>query len=487
MERLTPSAAQAGPWPAVRTPTTASAPPRPAIASVLASGLLLVLLALVVRPLAGLGDELRFPAPEFTQGYQFRETTVPEATTELRQWVDVAVLLGALGLAAWLAIWKRSRQGLFALMLFSLAYFGFYKQGCVCPIGAIQNMALALFHPGYAVPLTVIVLFLAPLVFALFLGRVFCSSVCALGAIQDLIALRPVSVPRKLSIGLSMIPYAYLGLAVLFAATDTGFVICRYDPFIGFFRLGGQLPYLVLGAVFLAVGIFVARPYCRFFCPYGVLLGWMSRFARWHLAITPTECVNCRLCETACPFDYIDKPNTGLARENRTTGVKRLGRLLVLGPLLVVLGGWVGHRLSVPMSRYNRTVRLAEELAAEHLDPARAAILETTTFRTQGKTEAELVAAARRVRSQLDVGGWLFGGFLGAIFSAKLIRVSLSRSQSEYLVNRAHCFSCGRCCSYCPSDASHQANLIALRAQTAALENPARAPAAAGTSTGGAA
>ena len=406
------------------------------------------------------GDEMRFPAPSFTTGYKLPETTVPEPKSQAGQWVDVGVLVAALSLASWLAIKKRTRKGVFALMMFSLLYFGFIKQGCVCPIGAIQNVTLSLFDSNYAVPLTVLIFFITPLAFALFFGRVFCASVCALGAIQDLVILKPITLPRKLTIGLSMIPYAYLGVAILFAATNTGFVICRYDPFIGFFRLNGNAPYLYLGAGFLLVGMFIARPYCRFFCPYGVLLGMMSRFARWHLTITPSECVNCRLCEKSCPFDYVEKPNLGLVRESRAAGVQRLGYLFVMLPCLVVLGGWVGHRLSVPMSRYNHAVMVAENLLVEKANPGLAPSLETTTFRTQGTPEAKLMAEARLVRSRMNAGGWLLGGLLGLVFGTKLIGVSVSRTRKDYEVDKTHCFSCARCCPYCPSDAIHKGNFV---------------------------
>ena len=421
---------------------------------------LLCLWTLCMSGTAEAADEMRFPAPEFSSDYQFPETTVPSPTSESQQWIDVAVLIVALSLASWLAIKKRSRKGLFALMIVCLLYFGFYKQGCVCPIGSIQNVTLSLFNTNYALPLTVLIFFIVPLVFALFFGRVFCSSVCALGAIQDLVVFKPINLPRKLTVGLSMIPYVYIAVAVTFAATNTGFLICRYDPFIGFFRLNGTAPHLYMGAGFLLAGIFIARPYCRFFCPYGVLLALMSRFSRWHLAITPTECVNCRLCEKSCPFDYIKKPNINLVREERAVGVNRLGHLIVMLPLLVVLGGWVGHRLSVPMSRYNNTVRLAEEVTAEKLNVQLAPTLETTTFRTQGTPETALLEDAYRIRAQMNLGGWLFGGFLGLIFGAKLIGVSLSRTQKDYEVDRAHCFSCGRCCSHCPSDAIHKGNFV---------------------------
>jgi len=84
-----------------------------------------------------LAQEMRFPKPEFQTGYDFPRTSVPPATTSLQQWIDVGVLFVALSVASYLAVVKRSRKGIFALMVFSLAYFGFYKQGCVCPIGSI--------------------------------------------------------------------------------------------------------------------------------------------------------------------------------------------------------------------------------------------------------------------------------------------------------------------------------------------------------------
>ena len=433
--------------------------------------LALTLLASIAQ--AGPDQDLRFPAPEFKSGYKFPETTAPPATSETRQWIDVVVLAAVLSLATWLAVKRHSRRGVFWLMIFSLLYFGFYKQGCICPIGSIQNVALSLFNSHYALPVTVLIFFGLPLLFALFFGRVFCASVCALGAIQDLVAIKPLQLPRKVTLGLSIIPYAYLGLAVLLASTNTGFLICRYDPFIGFFRLTANAPYLYLGAGFLLVGVFIARPYCRFFCPYGALLGLMSRLSRWHLTITPTICVNCRLCENSCPFDYIHKPNLGLARENSQAGVHRLGYLFLMLPVLVALCGWVGHRLSVPLSRYNSAVALAEQFLAEKQNPTLEPTLETKTFRSKGSTESELVQSALIIRSQLNLGGWLVGGFIGLVFGLKVIGFSTVRTQKDYEVDRTHCFSCARCCTYCPNDPGYQANFIVA---TPAVQQALTAP-----------
>jgi polyferredoxin len=249
----------------------------------------------------------RFPPPDFVN-HKLPEMTQPPPAQDLTDAIHVAALAAGLLVATWLALKRRSRRGLAILSVASLGYFGFYLAGCVCPIGSIQDVTAGLADSGFVLPLAVILIFLLPLVFALFVGRVFCSSVCPLGAIQDLILLRPVRLPLWIQYPLSLLPYFYLALAVLLAALGGGFVICEYDPFVSFFRLGGWTNILFYGGALLLVGLFVGRPYCRFLCPYGALLGLCSRVARWRVSITPNQCVSCRQCRGACPFGAIEPP-----------------------------------------------------------------------------------------------------------------------------------------------------------------------------------
>jgi ferredoxin len=222
---------------------------------------------------------------------------------------DVALLLVALLAATWIALVTRRRRQMLALAVACLAFFGFYREGCVCPIGAIQNVTLGIFDSSYYVPWTVIAYFALPLLFALAVGRVFCSSVCPLGAMQDVVLIKAVKLPRWLDRALRALPFVYLGLAVLLAATGSLFIICAYDPFVPFFRIAGPFFMLTAGGVMVALSLFIGRPYCRFLCPYGALLGVLSRFSLTGVTITPDECITCRLCEDACPFGAIEPAN----------------------------------------------------------------------------------------------------------------------------------------------------------------------------------
>ncbi|KKL14666.1 hypothetical protein LCGC14_2513390, partial [marine sediment metagenome] len=134
----------------------------------------------------------RFSPPDFESAHQLPQPTTPEPRENVLEYLDVAVLFLALLLSSYLVLKKRSRKLIFVLMIFSIAYFGFWREGCICPIGAIQNAVLTIFDADYAASITVILFLLLPLAFTLFFGRMFCAGVCPLGAIQDVFLLKPI-------------------------------------------------------------------------------------------------------------------------------------------------------------------------------------------------------------------------------------------------------------------------------------------------------
>jgi len=394
----------------------------------------------------------RFPPPEFESGYQLPSPTTPPPRADLFEYIDVAVLFLALAAASWLVHKKRSRSLIFALMLFSLAYFGFYRKGCICPVGAIQNVVLAIFDSTYTVPVTVILFFVLPLVFTLFFGRTFCAAVCPLGAVQDLFVLKPVAIPVWLESSLRLLAYLYLGFGVLFAATGSAFVICRYDPFVAFFRMTGSFNMIVVGICMLIIGIFIARPYCRFLCPYGVILRQLSRISKWRVTITPDECISCRLCEDACPFGAIRAPTAEWAAEDYSIGRGRLAILLAALPLLILLGGWSSSRASGWMARVHSTVRLADRIYLEETGGVSDTTDASAAFRATGRQIKDLYAEAGGIEGRVGTGSWILGCFMGLLVGLKLIAHSIRRTRTDYKADRASCLACGRCFEYCPRE-----------------------------------
>jgi NosR/NirI family transcriptional regulator, nitrous oxide reductase regulator len=407
------------------------------------------LFLVAVQPMISFATQ-RFPKPEFETGYTQPDTLVPSPRMEILAMMDVAVLLITLSFISWLVIKKRSRKGVFWVSLFSMAYFGFYREGCVCSIGSIQNVTLALFDNSYAIPLTVIAFFLFPLVFTLFFGRTFCAGVCPFGALQDLVSFAPQKLGSRLEAVLGLLPYFYLGLAVLYAATGTDFIICRYDPFVGIFRFNASFGMFIFAGTLLMSGIFLARPYCRFLCPYGVLLNWFSRFSKKHITITPSECIQCRLCEDSCPYDAIDMPRIGKNPEDKKTTLRKFILICFMIPVLIVIGGFLGSRIHETLALVNSKVRLAKTVS----DPAKMMeqpeTFEVKAFRSSGKSASQVYSEASIILKQFYTGGWLFGGFIGLVFGMLIAGRMMTRYRTDYIPNKGTCFSCARCVDYCP-------------------------------------
>jgi len=493
--------------------------------------------------------EQRFSVPKLGPDYTAPQTQKPPPRSAVKEYLDVGLLVVALAAMSCLALRRRSRIGVVIVTVLSLAYFGFYRKGCVCPVGAIQNVcpvfdvearvtgdaeaakrlgvdptaAREAFHAGLdrlegaesagdtldvtfamsrnnklalveigrtlirpeaedaspvqlerllrvemspnlrfatGVPLVVIAFFALPLVFTLFFGRTFCAGVCPLGAIQDLVVLYPLRVPAAVEHGLGLVVYVYLAGAVLFAATGTGYLICRYDPFVSLFRLSGPAVMIAIGLGLLLVGTVLARPYCRFLCPYGAILRPLSYVSHRHVKITPDECVRCRLCEDSCPFGAIRPSNVDTPPPPRRYGKALLVGLLLTAPALGVAGGLLGRSLSGPLSGLHHTVKVAEQIRGEairneQLRAAGQAELPPQTDETEAFAESRvpprlLYQEAFAVRDSFRLAGTVLGAFLGLVIAGKLISLSIRRRREDYEPDRAKCLSCARCFSYCP-------------------------------------
>lgn len=420
-----------------------------------------VLTAVPLRLLA----ENRFPRPDFSSGYTSPAVEVPAPTPHWQGWLDTGLLIAALMLASLFALRWRSRKGMVVLTIGCLLYFGFWRRGCVCPVGAVQNVAACLSGGTEPISTWIILFFLLPLLFSLLFGRVFCAAVCPLGAIQELFVVKPVHLPFWANRLLGLGRYAVLGLGIFAASTGVGFMICRHDPFVGFFRLGGPASALAIGLVFLLVGAFVGRPFCRFFCPLGVLLGWFSRLSWRRTTITPGECINCRLCESSCPYDAIEKPEQTQEEGFLEQSFQRrhMFRVILLLPLLTLAGWWLGGMLGPGLGRAHPDLTLADAVAGTGQDSSSLIRDRVEAFQASGVARDELLAKARAVRQNLERGGRWLGAYAGIVLGLHLVFLTRRIGHKDYRPDPSICVSCGRCFRYCPVEGPDRNHALTKR------------------------
>jgi ferredoxin len=314
----------------------------------------------------------------------------------------------------------------------------------------VQNISLALFNDNYSMPLSALLFFIIPLIFALLFGRVFCAGVCPLGAIQELTGFRMVKINKNVESVLATIPFVYLGLAVLSASTGSQFIICRYDPFVGIFRLNAPYTMIIFGVLLLIAGIFVNRPYCRYLCPYGVLQSIFSRFSVKHLTISPAECKNCRLCESGCPYDAILQTDPVMDKEKPGTSLKgSLGYLLLI-PVLAASFAVLLYNFAPYFSVVNDKVKLAREIRLESEKGIKAVSKAAVAYFESGKTEKELFEEEQFIIDRFSKGAPWVGIFLGLSLGIGLFAPTIRKLRTEYEPDRGRCFSCGKCLKFCP-------------------------------------
>lgn len=411
----------------------------------------ILLLASLLYSLNGM-CEARFPKPDFTSGYQYPEIFHGIPMENLWNVLDIILLVGMMSAVVWAAYKKRSRMVIYSTSIVSVLYFGFFRSGCVCSVGSIQNVILAMADPTYHLPWYVLLLFILPIIFALLFGRVFCSGVCPLGALQELVNVRNFRMSRAVSATLSVIPWIYLAFTILYAATRSQFLICKFDPFVGIFRLGGDLGMIIFGISLLVLSVFVGRPFCQFLCPYGALLSIFSSLSWKKLEITNKTCINCALCDKSCPVDAIRSPQTSKMKEARTTGVKRILMFAVLLPLFTVAGSFLVGQNSDALSRAHKSVYLYELIQAKEANPEMDEPLEVETFNAMGRNVDELKAEVDVIREKYSFYSYLIGALIGFVIGFKLVKLSLKRSRKTYEIDSARCTMCGKCFNYCPQN-----------------------------------
>jgi polyferredoxin len=160
-----------------------------------------------------------------------------------------------------------------------------------------------------------IVLLGITLVLAVLFGPVFCGWVCPLGSFQEWLGklgrtLFPKRynnfIPYKIDRWLRYLRYLVLAWAVYMTAVTGVLVFKDYDPYYALFNFWtGEVAISGFIALALVIGLslIMERPFCKYACPMGALLGLSNIFRIFGIRREQSSCIDCKLCDKACPMN----------------------------------------------------------------------------------------------------------------------------------------------------------------------------------------
>ena len=200
-------------------------------------------------------------------------------------------------------------------------------------------MAKIQFLPAVLALNVVVIVFL--ILLTLICGRVYCSVICPLGIMQDIIAWFGKKAKKNryaYSAAKNWLRYGMLAVFVAALVAGASSIVSLLAPYSAFGRIASNLLAPVYGwcnnllawgaeqadslafyrtevstggtlmvavaAVTLVLLFILAwrngRTYCNTICPVGTVLGFLSRWSWLKPVIDTSKCVNCRLCERNC-------------------------------------------------------------------------------------------------------------------------------------------------------------------------------------------
>lgn len=207
-----------------------------------------------------------------------------------------------------IAFWRKSAPLRWVALTATLLWLGFIDGGFLSVSHLLNglNQGMSLFTGNTALLLIVVFTLVTTFIW----GRVFCSSVCPFGALQDIISYltpkkwqRPV--PAWIHDKAIYLKYLILALLVGMAVFYSQVSLFQYfEPFGTLFFYSSSIVLWSILILILLASIPVKRFYCRYVCPLGAALGVLSLVSVSRIKRVE-QCTVCKVCEHSCPTGAI--------------------------------------------------------------------------------------------------------------------------------------------------------------------------------------
>lgn len=186
----------------------------------------------------------------------------------------------------------------------------------LCPFGGVVTLynLVSLGTFVQKIHMSSVILMILIFILAVLFGPVFCGWVCPLGSVQEWIGKlgRKILkkkynyfIPKKVDKLLRHFRFAVL-IWVIYMTARSGYLLFEHlDPYNALFTFwSGEaaLPSLIILGITLILSLFTDRPWCKYTCPYGALLGLFNKIRIFKIRRNANSCISCQKCDRACPM-----------------------------------------------------------------------------------------------------------------------------------------------------------------------------------------
>ena len=206
----------------------------------------------------------------------------------------------------------------------------------ICPFGGVATIYEFATTGGYIQKIhsAAFILMILGIIVAVLFGAIFCGYICPFGSFQEWIGkigkkLFPKKynhfIPQKLDNILRYLRYVVLALVLYQTAVTAKLLFANIDPYYALFNFFTNEvatgAYIALGII-AVLSLFIERPWCKYFCPYGAFLGLFNLFRIFQIRRNADTCIGCKKCDKACPMN-IEVSKTDTVRNHQCISCNR--------------------------------------------------------------------------------------------------------------------------------------------------------------------
>jgi Pyruvate/2-oxoacid:ferredoxin oxidoreductase delta subunit len=194
-------------------------------------------------------------------------------------------------------------------LFISVLIFGVIMGSDPSPMGTVKD-AIHLYGSARAIFPPRMIALSVFLLIVFFANKYICAWGCQVGVLQDLIFRLNQTVKRKTILGKQVkvsfvisnsIRLIFLGVFTFVTFVWGADIIEPFDPFKIYKPAYLGLVGVLFVGILMIMSLFIYRPWCHFFCPFG-LVGWLvEKVSRIRISVDYETCIGCKKCATACP------------------------------------------------------------------------------------------------------------------------------------------------------------------------------------------